>query len=93
MVADLRVELFQNALVDARENIARDQRFRLKLLKAHRKLPFVLHGAAQLIQVLVILAGTPLVDDAVTVRLVGLRNETLQAFQDGGVHCLRKRSQ
>ena len=32
-------------------------------------------------------------DDAVTVRLVGLGNETLQAFQDGGVHCLRKRGQ
>ena len=32
-------------------------------------------------------------DDAVTVRLVGLGNETLQAFQDGGVHRLRKRGQ
>ena len=32
-------------------------------------------------------------DDAVTVRLVGLGNKTLQAFQDGGVHCLRKRGQ
>ena len=29
-------------------------------------------------------------DDAVTVRFVGLRNETLQTFQDGGVHRLRK---
>ena len=32
-------------------------------------------------------------DDAVTVRLVGLGNETLQAFQNGGVHRLRKRGQ
>ena len=32
-------------------------------------------------------------DDAVTVRLVGLGNETLQAFQDRGVHRLRKRGQ
>ena len=32
-------------------------------------------------------------DDAVTVRLVGLGNETLQAFQDGGIHRLRKRGQ
>ena len=93
MVADLREELFQDALVDAREDVSCNQRFRLKFVKARRELQFVLHGAAQLIQVLVILAGTPFMDDAVTVRLVGLGNETLQAFQDGGVHRLRKRGQ
>ena len=81
MVADLSIELFQDALVDAREDISCNQ------------LQFVLHGAAQFVQVLVILAGTPFMDDAVTVRLVGLGNETLQAFQDGGVHRLRKSSQ
>ena len=32
-------------------------------------------------------------DDAVTVRLVGLGHKTLQAFQNGGVHRLRKRGQ
>ena len=93
MVADLSIELFQDALVDAREDVSRNQRFRLKFVKARRELQFVLHGAAQLVQVLVILAGTPFMDDAVTVRLVGLGNETLQAFQDGGVHRLRKRGQ
>ena len=93
MVADLGKELFQDALVDAREDIPRDQRFRFKLVKARRELQFVLHGAAQFVQVLVILAGTPFMDDAVTVCLVGFGNETLQAFQDGGVHCLRKRGQ
>ena len=93
MVADLRKELFQDAFVDAREDISCDQRFGFKLVKARRELQFVLHGAAQLIQVIVIFAGTPFMDDAVTVRLVGLGNETLQAFQDGGVHRLRKRGQ
>ena len=93
MVADLSKELFQDALVDAREDVSRNQRFRLKFVKARRELQFVLHGAAQLVQVLVILAGTPFMDDAVTVRLVGLGNETLQAFQDGGIHRLRKRGQ
>ena len=93
MVADLSIELFQDALVDAREDVSRNQRFRLKFVKARRELQFVLHGAAQLIQVLVIFAGTPFMDDAVTVCFVGLRNETLQAFQDGCVHRLRKRGQ
>ena len=93
MVADLREELFQDALVDAREDVSCNQRFRLKFVKARRELQFVLHDAAQLVQVLVILAGTPFMDDTVTVRLVGLGNETLQAFQDGGVHRLRKRGQ
>ena len=93
MVADLSKELFQDALVDAREDVSCNQRFRLKFVKARRELQFVLHGAAQFVQVLVILAGTPFMDDAVTVRLVGLGNETLQAFQDGGVHRLRKRGQ
>ena len=46
MVADFRKELFQDALVDAREDVTRDQRFRLKFVKARRKLQFVLHGAA-----------------------------------------------
>ena len=93
MVADLGKELFQDAFVDAREDVTHNQRFRLKFVKARRELQFVLHGAAQLVQVLVILAGTPFMDDAVTVRLVGLGNKTLQAFQDGGVHRLRKRGQ
>ena len=93
MVADLGKELFQDAFVDAREDISCDQRFGFKLVKARRELQFVLHGAAQLVQILVVLAGTPFMDDAVTVRLVGLGNKTLQAFQDGGVHCLRKRGQ
>ena len=93
MVADLGKELFQDAFVNAREDISCDQRFGFKLVKARRELQFVLHGAAQFVQVLVILAGTPFMDDAVTVRLVGLGNETLQAFQNGGVHRLRKRGQ
>ena len=49
MVADLGKELFQDAFVDAREDISCDQRFRLKFIKARRELQFVLHGAAQLI--------------------------------------------
>ena len=67
MVADLRVELLQNALVDAREYVSRDQRFGFKLIKARRELQFILHGAAQRVQVLVILAGAPFMDNAVTV--------------------------
>ena len=90
MVADLGKELFQDAFVDAREDVSRNQRFRLKFVKARRKLQFVLHGAAQLVQVLVIFAGTPFMDDAVTVCFVGLGHKTLQAFQDGDVHRLRK---
>ena len=81
MVADLGKELFQDAFVDAREDISCDQRFGFKLVKARRELQFVLHSAAQFVQVLVILAGTPFMDDAVTVRLVGLGNETLQPFR------------
>ena len=92
MVADLRVELLQNALVDAREYVSRDQRFGFKLIKARRELQFILHGAAQRVQVLVILAGAPFMDNAVTVRLVGLGHKTLQAFQDGDVHRLRQSS-
>ena len=49
MVADLREELFQDAFVDAREDVSRNQRFRLKFVKARRELQFVLHDAAQLI--------------------------------------------
>ena len=93
MVADLGKELFQDAFVDAREDVTHNQRFRLKFVKARRELQFVLHGAAQFVQVLIILAGTPFMDDAVTVRLVGLGHKTLQAFQNGGVHRLRKRGQ
>ena len=81
MVADLGKELFQDALVDAREDVSCNQRFGFKLVKARRELQFVLHSAAQFVQVLVILAGTPFMDDAVTVRLVGLGNETLQPFR------------
>ena len=93
MVANLGIELFQDAFVDAREDITRNQRFRLKFVKARRELQFVLHSATQRVQVLIILAGTPFVDDAITVCLVGLGNETLQAFQNGGIHRLRKRIQ
>ena len=93
MVADLRKELFQDAFVDAREDISCDQRFGFKLVKARRELQFVLHGATQLVQVFIILAGTPLMDDAVTVCFVGLGHEALQPFQNGGVHRLRKRGQ
>ena len=53
----------------------------------------LLHAATQLPKRTVVLAVAPFVDNTVTIRLVGIRDETLQAFENAGIHRLRKGGQ
>ena len=93
MICDFREETAQNNLVNGRENVCCQQRFNILLFKAGRKMQLLLHTATQFPKRTVVLAVAPFVDDTVTIRLVRIRDETLQAFENAGIHRLRKGSQ
>ena len=93
MICDFREETAQNDLVNGRENVCCQQRFNILLFKAGSKMQLLLHAATQLPKRTVVLAVAPFVDNTVTIRLVGIRDETLQAFENAGIHRLRKGSQ
>ena len=90
MICDFGEEAAQDDLMNGRENVCCQQRFNILLFKAGRKVQFLLHAAAQVPECIVVLTAAPFMDDAVTVRLVGIRDETLQAFENAGIHRLRK---
>ena len=93
MICDFGEEAAQDDLMNGRENVRRQQRFNILFFKSRSKMQLLLHAAAQLPKCIVVLAVAPFVDDAVTVRLVGVGNEAFQAFENTGIHRLRKGSQ
>ena len=79
--------------MNGRENVRRQQRFNILLFKSGSKMQFLFHTAAQLPKCIVVLAVAPFVDDAVTIRLIGIGDEAFQAFENAGIHRLCKGSQ
>lgn len=86
-------EAFQDDFVDRWEDVTRQQRFNLLLVKAGGKLQFPFYGAAQIPERGVVFPVAPFMDNAVTVCPVGLGNEAFQSFENAGIHGLRKGGQ
>ena len=88
LAGDLVIKPFQDTLMDSGEDIARKQGFDLLLVKAGGQLQLLLHTAAELQQSGMVLPVLPLMDHAIAVGLVGLREEPLQSLEHTGTHGL-----
>ena len=93
MICNFGEEAAQDDLMNGRENVCCQQRFNILLFKSGSKMQLLLHTAAQFPERTVVLVVAPFVDNTVTIRLVGIRDETLQAFENAGIHRLRKGGQ
>ena len=88
LAGDLVIKPLQDALVDSGEDVACEQGFNLLLVKAGGQLQFLFHAAAEFQQSGMVLPVLPLMDHAVAVSLVGLREESLQSLEYTGAHGL-----